>query len=400
MRFNPRAISYNGPFNKETDRHEWRTGGVVGLTVTDWISILDAALEYRTTSSKHPSPDEGSYTAQQIALIEKVKSWIAEGPKPFDKTKQGLYRSRGEEVVLLLDGYHEISGLFTQTSLRLHDLVEKNKGDDFDIMEPRESARKILTPSQFHALVVHEDAEKVIKIANEKDYDDLGTPIIQRSAYVIKRRREKLLSDRRFRVRMDNIFAEMAAKRKGEEFTPKPEPVRTPPAKPVYVKPEQRPTGPAYDLPTPKVKIGDKLRPAVGRGPEIAYYKKQLVRQQMKNLRRLYKEWAVTNPERFGKPMKITDGNKDNIREMIRVIENAYEVEVAGITARPSQPYVANQCYVGGGSGWSGLSYSCVLLFRAEQPSKQTEGAMNQVAYLMHEFPLADYHAERYVMGE
>jgi hypothetical protein len=400
MRFNPRSISFNGPFNKKKDRHEWRTGGVVGLTVAQWIGILDLVIDYRENDKPtSQGSDATEYDAQQLATVKKIQGWIEAGPQPFDKTKQGLYRSRGDETVLLLEGYHEIVQLLTQVSLRCYDLV-KDDLKEYGYKDRDAAARDQLSPAQFATKKLHEAVEKLIKANNERKYNEEDKPIIERSAFSIKRRREEILSAKRFRQSMDDMFAAMDAKRKGEVHVPAPVVERVAPAKPVYVKPEQRPTGPMYDLPTPKVKIGDKLRVSIGRGPELAYYKKQLVRQQLKQLRTFYREWAIENPEKYGKPMKINDGNKEAIRETIRVIETAYEVEVAGVSARPSQPYVANQCYVGGGAGWSGLSYGCALLFRAEQENTSTpERGPNQVAYLLHEFQLPDYHVERYLMG-
>ena len=397
MRFNPRTIHFTGPFNKKKDRHEWRTGGVVGITCAQWAGLMDVVLEYRKTDTNDSSPDARSYDAEQNAIVNKIIGWLEAGPQPFDKTKQGHYRSRGDETVLLLDGYHEISQLLTQASLHFHNIID-DKAEDFDILNRRESERKVLPADLFATKVCFEAVEKLVKENNTGYYNEEDKPISKRSAFSIKRRRDEILRDKKFRLSMKEMFAQMDAKRKGETYVaPPPPPERVAPAKPVYVKPEQRPTGPMYDLPTPKVQIGDKLRLSFGKGPEIAYYKKLLVRAKLKQLRAFYRGWAVEDAK-YRKPMKINDGNKNQIREMLRVIENAYEIEVAGVIARPSQPGVSNQCYVGGGSGWSGLSYGCALLFRAEQPNNQPDREPNQVQFLMHEFTVPDYHVARYLM--
>ncbi len=394
MRFNPRIVAYCGPYNKNTDRHKWRTGGLVGLTVRDWRNLLDVVAEYRQHDSQSSnSPDYESYNAEQNAILEKISGWLREGPKPFDKTKQGLYRSRGDEVVLLLDGYHEIKSLFTQASLRFSDTID-TKAVDYDILNERESDRKILSPDRFATKYLGRAVEKLIDANRDHNFDEEDKPIIQRSASSIRRRRETILHDRKFRVDMAAMFARMDAQRNGTDYVEQPIPERVAPARPVYVRPEQRPIGKSYDLPVPKVQIGDKLRLSFGRGPEIQYYKQQLVRAQLRSLRAIYAE----NPNLFGNPVKIIDGNKNQIREIIRVIESAYEIEVAGVIAHPSHPGVSNQCYIGGGSGCGGISYGCAILFRAEQPNDQPDRPPNQVQYLLHEFCVPDYHVERYLM--
>jgi hypothetical protein len=60
---------------------------------------------------------------------------------------------------------------------------------------------------------------------------------------------------------------------------------------------------------------------------------------------------------------------KATIREVFDIVDTAYEVEVAGIQASGHLLglHPVNGCYVGGGTGWSGLIFHYQLLFRAKR---------------------------------
>jgi hypothetical protein len=130
-----------------------------------------------------------------------------------------------------------------------------------------------------------------------------------------------------------------------------------------------RPTGKAYDLPTPKIAVGSKIV-----GFKLDDYSRYMwARHQVGEHARIAKRL------RFEGHMKREPGEpilhsrwKEAIRENLVVIDTAYEIEVAGIQASGHQLglYPVNGCYVGGGSSWSGVTFYYQLLFRAERHNR------------------------------
>jgi len=140
-----------------------------------------------------------------------------------------------------------------------------------------------------------------------------------------------------------------------------------------------RPTGPMYDLPTPKFAIGDKLDRATLMNGHYAFEKGWYRRAILRDKVRYYRDWKVDNDPGG----KICPGHKAAIRGVMRLVDTAYEVEVSGILMRSSQneDMIANQCYVGaGGSGWSGSTPYATLLFRGEEPRADLPDVTNEVA--------------------
>ncbi len=393
MRFNPRIKLFEGPYDSKKDRHEWCTGGVVGLTIQQISDLLDLVTMYNSKAEV----EEDSYAAGLLLMVKRVRGWIEAGPQPFDHTKQGIYRSRGNEVVWLVESYAEISNMMTSATLWCYDAMEERQGEEKLYGDEQEES--LLTPKELAVFRMIKRIEKMRDVSRREEFDISMKSLHSCSGWEINKRRDEVLQERKFRHNMADMFAKMDAKRKGETFEPAPEPVRVAPPKAVYIKPEQRPTGKSYDLPSTKVKIGDKLRPSIGRSPEFQYARRQIVRAELKKIRACYRSFHKSGMEGYHPHMRLLDGNKNRIREILRVIDEAYEVEVAGLMAHSSQGgSVTNQCYVGGGSGWSGISYRCALLFRAEQPSGDPTRAPNQVQFLLNDATVFDYHVERFVM--
>jgi hypothetical protein len=128
-----------------------------------------------------------------------------------------------------------------------------------------------------------------------------------------------------------------------------------------------RPTGPHYDLKQPQFAVGDRVdrEKIMGDG----WYRSEILRDQLKDTRRVllklkkngYVTWSGG---------RLPEGNKDAIRHVMEIIDTAYEVEVSGVVmlGMHIDNTWTNQCYVGGGSGWSGMIAHATLLFRAVVP--------------------------------
>jgi hypothetical protein len=125
-----------------------------------------------------------------------------------------------------------------------------------------------------------------------------------------------------------------------------------------------RPSGKAYDLPTPKVAVGAKV---IGFKLD-AYSRYRWMRHMLSEHHRIVKRmrlegYLAPEPGDSLLPKRL----KDVIRRVIRIVDTAYEIEVAGIQGEGFHLHLhpANGCYVGGGSGWSGMTFYYQLLFRA-----------------------------------
>lgn len=134
-----------------------------------------------------------------------------------------------------------------------------------------------------------------------------------------------------------------------------------------------RPTGHHYDLPVVSIVVGDHVDRAVAMGD--GWYRQQILRDELKRVRRILLELKEKKRIKWnGK--RLPDGNKNAIRQIMRIVDTAYEVEVSGVVLRGM--HIDNtwtdQCYVGGGSGWSGMSPYATLLFRAVLDGEQHAG--------------------------
>jgi hypothetical protein len=113
------------------------------------------------------------------------------------------------------------------------------------------------------------------------------------------------------------------------------------------------------------------------------YVRQELVRESLRAYRKIFDRIQAVDGKKRKRWMKLPEGNKAAFRKQLSAIWNAYEVEVCGIVARHAcvNGGVANQCYIGGGSGWGGIQYGCQLLFRAAQPNdSQPSRGDNHVA--------------------
>ncbi len=366
MRFNPRTRFIEGPVSRKTGNPTWGAGLITGFNLTQIWGITEQAL----ANLGNKKAEEGSYSAGLRDTIARIQDWIAAGPQGrinMKRPKPGLYQGRDQEVTLVLNDVATFHQILTNASLRLFDLIEQGETPENEaLLDIKRDAREraILTPGQFATRATMTAFDEIKDARNKAQYDISMKPLHTCSGHEIVKRRNELLSERRFRISMKELFEDMAAKRAGEPVPERqPQPPYTPPLPALYVAHEQRPVGPTYDIPTPELKIGDKLRPSIGRAPEMEYFRKGLN------------------------------------AKILAVIDSAYEVEVAGLvpTGHHINNMVSNQCYVGGGSGFGGISYNAALLFRAEEPCTNREGTMNQVCVLIQKGPDATT-LKRFVM--
>lgn len=372
MRFNPRIIYYIGPYDPEEEDHKWRTGGIAGLTISQWASILNIANE-----SVHRSENK---------LIKKLFCWFNEGPKSFDNSQPGLYRGRGDEVTVLLENATDLSQFLTLASLSLYDIL-RNSGDPM-LLEP-DAAKRVMTPEQYNVKILINAVEEITKAKRERYDDYMFKPVMSLSSCEIDKRWEKHDSKKTIEHKTRELLKSMIARRNGKEYESIPAPKRVRPPRVVYEPHPSRPSGSTYDLPGCAVKIGDKLRKSFVRSPEFAYYRRSHLRKLISN----YREWSIKNGGG-----KIRNGHKTQILRTMSVIDNCYEIEVAGLTPTSLLgPFgVTNQCYIGGGSGFSGLTYHVILLFRAVE---MDGSKANQVFTILSKGP-SIRQIERYIMDQ
>ena len=150
-----------------------------------------------------------------------------------------------------------------------------------------------------------------------------------------------------------------------------------------------RPRGPAYDLKTPKFTVGMH----VAREQILSPYSRLCILQfHLKKTRSILislkrdgylEDWP-------GGKAPIPKGNKESIRDLMAVIDGAYEVEIAGVisSCMHIDMSVSNQCYVGGGSGWSGISFQYQLLFRAFHKGNHVAVLVSPEAFTWGEYDI------------
>lgn len=127
-----------------------------------------------------------------------------------------------------------------------------------------------------------------------------------------------------------------------------------------------RPTGKAYDLPLPKFPVGTKVPPFRLSRYQRGTILKAMIRSHIRTLTRLRKDgYAKREP---GDSAVLSKHIKGMIRAYLKVVDTAYEIEIAGTVADGLHLglHPVNGCYVGGGAGWSGMDFYYQLLWRAE----------------------------------
>lgn len=126
-------------------------------------------------------------------------------------------------------------------------------------------------------------------------------------------------------------------------------------------------------IPRPKFPIGTRLDPRKLSDLNRAYYLKQIRNGLIRQLRQ-----TVTSLRKKGYLAEMTSKkllplHKQRLRDMFNFMATADFVEVAG--HRPHGMHISNQiahqCYVTGGTGWSGLSFDYYVLFRKVGPANK-----------------------------
>jgi hypothetical protein len=118
----------------------------------------------------------------------------------------------------------------------------------------------------------------------------------------------------------------------------------------------------------PKIAIGTRVsRDMAMAGVDGKYYRKTLLRDALVHTRKTLKKLKRDGYMDSWNGKQLPEYNKAKIRQMMRVIDTAYEVQVSGVsTFNVSINNMSNtQAYVGGGSGMSGMRINYTLLFRA-----------------------------------
>ncbi len=120
-----------------------------------------------------------------------------------------------------------------------------------------------------------------------------------------------------------------------------------------------------HSIPDPAVHIGMKLAPFA----LSEWERKKILRTMISEHVRIcagmrHDGYLVKTP---GDTAVLTKHVKGMIRAFMNVIDTAHTVEVAGIHGGGHHLGLSpvNQCYVGGGSGWSGMDFYTQLLWRA-----------------------------------
>ena len=120
------------------------------------------------------------------------------------------------------------------------------------------------------------------------------------------------------------------------------------------------------ELPLPFLKVGDVIDLSDFDENDWRFARKMILRHAILSQRVDYPKWGVSTRKRM--EGKLNDHLKGLIRSIMRVVDTAHTIQVAGL--KPSYSlnvgYPANQCYVGGVPGAaSGVSFNAYLLFRS-----------------------------------
>jgi hypothetical protein len=120
-----------------------------------------------------------------------------------------------------------------------------------------------------------------------------------------------------------------------------------------------------YSIPSPSVHIGMKLAPFALSAWERKKIVRAMISEHLRICGRLRRDGYLEKaPDDSG---VLTKHVKGMIRACMHVIDTAHTVEVAGVHGGGHHLGLSpvNQCYVGGGSGWSGMDFHAQLLWRA-----------------------------------
>jgi hypothetical protein len=125
-------------------------------------------------------------------------------------------------------------------------------------------------------------------------------------------------------------------------------------------------------MPHPKYPVGTQLDLAKIPLCDQAYYKKTVRRTLIRRLRQSLNRLQAQGYLEEMRGKKMLAGNKAALRDIFLFMETADTVEVAGHqpTGLHSVGSIVNECYLQGGSSFSGTSFSYFLLFR----KKDAEG--------------------------
>ncbi|MNU26995.1 hypothetical protein D3C71_153800 [compost metagenome] len=118
-------------------------------------------------------------------------------------------------------------------------------------------------------------------------------------------------------------------------------------------------------IPDPAVHIGMKLAPFALSAWERKNILRTMISEHVRICAGMRREGYLAKTP--GDTAVLTKHVKGMIRAVLNVIDNAHTVEVAGVHGGGHHLGLSpvNQCYVGGGSGWSGMDFYAQLLWRA-----------------------------------
>ncbi|MBY3231835.1 hypothetical protein [Rhizobium laguerreae] len=124
--------------------------------------------------------------------------------------------------------------------------------------------------------------------------------------------------------------------------------------------------GPVFHaMPAPNIHVGMRLDPF----PVTGWVRRRLLRSMIADHLRITRSLRRKGYlKREPGTKTLSDHTKGMIRDYMRVVDTAYMIEVAGVHGEGHhlglQP--VNQCYVDGGTGWSGMTFYGQLLWRAQ----------------------------------
>ncbi len=149
-------------------------------------------------------------------------------------------------------------------------------------------------------------------------------------------------------------------------------------------------------LAQPMYPIGTKIDLSKIVGEDRAYFqrkiRKVLIQRLRKTLNSLQKQGYLK--EMRGK--KMLSYNKDQLRAAFCLMAEADSVEVAGYApcGMHTVGFIANQCYIQGGTGFSGTSYSYYFMFR------KTDEEGRKLVYIYPEPLMRESSVSRYLLGD
>lgn len=121
----------------------------------------------------------------------------------------------------------------------------------------------------------------------------------------------------------------------------------------------------SYAIPEVEIRIGMKLEPFVLSAWARKKILRTMIREHLSICSGMRRDGYLAKTP--GDTAVLTKHVKGMIRAFMNVIDNAHTVEVAGVHGGGHHLGLSpvNQCYVGGGSGGSGMDFYAQLLWRA-----------------------------------